>query len=442
MKKAEEFLEKALSYASAAAGQRHLQAMREAMIHVVPLTLVSSVFVLAARFPWAGYQDFMTRLLGTGWQSWESVFLRPALLGIIAYVGAVSAATSLSKSYGDDGTQAGILGLAAFALLTVQFRIRGGDADGMTHMVSMEAAVSQVGFEGRQLWLAMLCGLAAAELQHRAAGKQYLKKLPPAFARSIEPMFPLLLVVLLFGGIRVTGSLVIGAVYGASPSELSFCDIWMSFVQRPLFRLGTSLPATLFLQAANSFFWGLGLHGAQLVNAVMLPVWSTQMMENLQTFTTGGAVMPNIVTKQFIELFIWIGGSAGSLSLVLWIKLFARSKHVKQIGKMALIPALFNIDEPIVFGLPVALNPILIIPFILAPLATTAFSYLTMRLGIFPIPCGIDLPWTTPVLLGGFLATGGNPMGAVLQICNMVISFMIYTPFIYVYDKRMAETEI
>lgn len=414
MKRANEILEKALPGASAIAGQRHMLAMRTAMIYIVPFTLVNSAFVLVSHFPWTAYQEFMTHVLGQGWQGWEEAFIRPAMTGILALVGAAAAASSLAKSYGHDGTEAGVLALTAFVLL-----------------VFREGELREC-LDGRWLWLAMLSGLAAAELQHRISGKEIRKRMPQAFARSIRPMLLLFVVVAVFGGLRFFMDLISGEVFG---------DFWMRWIQRPAFYLGTSLPGTLLAQAVNSLFWGMGLHGAQLVNSVMLPAWTIRMLENLEVFTSGGTVLPNIVTKQFIELFIWTGGSAGTMSLVIWIKLFAKSEHVRLVGKTAFIPAVFNIDEPIIFGLPVALNPILIVPFLLAPLMTTAFSYLTMRAGIFPMTCGIDLPWTTPVLIGGFLATGGNVMGAVLQLCNMGISFLVYAPFIYTYDRRMAETE-
>lgn len=418
MKRAKGFFERVLPYASTAAGQRHLLALRDAMIHIVPFTLVNSAFVLVSYFPWSVYQEFMTRILGQGWQSWEAAFIRPAMTGILALVGAVTAASSLAKSYGHDGTEAGVLALTAFALLA----FRGGGR--------------RVSMDGRWLWLAMLSGLSAAEIQHRISEERIQgsvrTKIPPAFARSVRPMLPLFVVVVVFGGLRFFMGLISGEIFG---------DFWMHWIQRPVFHLGTSLPGTMLAQAVNSLFWGMGLHGAQLVNSVMLPAWTIQMLENLEVFTSGGRVLPNIVTKQFIELFIWTGGSAGTMSMVIWIKLFAKSEHVRMVGKTAFIPAVFNIDEPIIFGLPVALNPILMVPLLLAPLMTTAFSYLTMRAGIFPMTCGIDLPWTTPVLIGGFLATGGNVMGAVLQLCNMGISFLVYAPFIYVYDGRMAETE-
>lgn len=419
MKRTEKIVEKMMPYASAVAGQRHLLALRGAMIHIVPFTLASSLIVLIARFPWEPYQKLMRLILGEGWGLWSCEVLVPLVIGIIALLGSVSAAASLSKSYGHDGTEAGILALIVYAVLAFPGRAN------PTRLLG--------GANG--LWPAMLIGLGTAELYERFGflreGK-IGKKIPQAFVRSVCPMFMSLVIIGIAIGVKTVCSDIFGGI---------FCESWIVRMQRLLFDAGTSLHGTVFVQSINSLFWGMGLHGAQLVNGVMLPVWMTQTLENLEVFALGGNVYPHIVTKQFIELFVWIGGSASTLSMVIWIRLFAKSKHVKQVGKIAILPAIFNIDEPIVFGLPIAFNPILIIPFILAPVATTIFSYLTMAWGIFPRLCGIDLPWSTPVFISGFLATNGNLRGVLLQLCNLIISFIIYAPFIYVYDKQMVKNE-
>lgn len=419
MKRTEEIVEKVMPYASAAAGQRHLLAMRGAMIRIVPFTLAVSLFVLISRFPWEPYQELMRLILGDGWGRWSCDILVPLMIGIIALLGVVSTAASLSKSYGHDGVEAGILALIVYGILLLP--------DNGNQVQGLEGAGG--------LWPAMLVGLGTAELYERFAFLRegnIGKKMPQAFIRSICPMLTVFVVVGIAAGIKIIHNCIFsGMLY----------ENWMDQIRLLLFNAGTSLPGTIFVQSINSLFWGMGLHGAQLVNGAMLPVWMTQTLENLEVFAAGGTIYPHIVTKQFIELFIWIGGSASSLSMVLWIKLFAKSKHVKQVGKMAFLPAIFNIDEPIVFGLPIAFNPVLIIPFILAPVATTVFSYLTMAWGIFPRLCGIDLPWSTPVFISGFLATNGDLRGVLLQLCNLVISFAIYAPFIWTYDRHMMKNE-
>lgn len=415
----EKFMEKVMPFASAVAGQRHLLAMRDAMIRIIPFTLACSFFTLIFRFPWNPYQDFMTMLLGEDWGYWVCEVMVPAIIGMIALLGAASTAVSLSKSYGHDGIEPGILALVAYVILI------------------WPENQSQISFffAGKGLWLAMLVGLATAELQqhlgylqNRTAGT----KIPQAFVRSICPMLRVVFIVSVFIGLKF----LLHHIFDGR-----FQEIWMNGIQRLLFSSGTSLPGTLLAQVINSIFWGMGLHGAQLVNGVMLPVWMTQSLENFEIFLAGGTIFPHIVTKQFIELFIWTGGSAGSLSMVVWIKFFAKSGHVQQIGRRALLPAIFNIDEPVVFGLPVVFNPILIFPFILAPAVTTVFSYITMAQGIFPKLCGIDLPWSTPVFISGFLATNGDFGGVLLQLCNLVISFFIYAPFIFMYDRQMMKRD-
>ncbi len=422
MKKLQCFLEdKVLPVAALISGQRHLLALRDGLIMAMPLMIISSFFIIISQFPIPGYKEFMISVFGEAWTTWELGIVRPATMNLIAVVATMGVSSTLVKSYGKDGTSAGFLSLAAYLVLTPLVE---GNAWG------------QGPFGAQGLFMAMIVGLLVGETYRLTLEKNWTIKMPPsvppAISRSFEALIP--------AGVIITGSLLIRILVGLT-SFGSVQNFIYQILQQPLTKAGTSLPGTLVAQFFNSFFWGLGLHGGQLVKSVMLPIWTTQMADNLNAYTMGMTVMPNIVTKQFIELFTWVGGSAGTLSLTVWMVLFAKSKQVKEIGKLAIGPAIFNINEPVIFGLPIALNPIMIIPFILAPMATITFSYLTMSMGLFPIPVGIDMPWTTPVLISGYISTGGNLMGVVLQLLNFLISLAVYYPFISIYDKQKLKEE-
>jgi len=126
---------------------------------------------------------------------------------------------------------------------------------------------------------------------------------------------------------------------------------------------------------------------------------------------------------------------------VFWLVCFARSKVGKDIGRLSLAPGLFNINEPVVFGLPIVLNPFLMIPYICAPVIIAIFTYLTMRAGIFPAPSGLTITWTTPYFICGYLATGGKVGGLILQVINFLIAFFIWFPFIRAWDKNEVKKE-
>ncbi len=119
--------------------------------------------------------------------------------------------------------------------------------------------------------------------------------------------------------------------------------------------------------------------------------------------------------------------------------LFCKSRRIKELGKLSLVPGIFGINEPIIFGLPVVLNPMILIPFILVPTMNIVLSYLAMAMGLFP-PCnGINIPWTMPVVFSGFLST--NWMGALFQIGLLILGVFVYLPFIKIMDKQYLEEE-
>ena len=120
---------------------------------------------------------------------------------------------------------------------------------------------------------------------------------------------------------------------------------------------------------------------------------------------------------------------------------WSRSKQMKQLGKLSVGPGLFNINEPIIFGTPIVMNPLLIIPFFLTPVVMVITTYLAMSTGLVAKPVGIAIPWTTPPVLSGFLATGGSISGAVMQIVNIGIGLMIWLPFFRMWDTLKLKEE-
>lgn len=164
--------------------------------------------------------------------------------------------------------------------------------------------------------------------------------------------------------------------------------------------------------------WACGLHGANIVGGVMAPIWFGAMDTNRIAFQAGDA-LPNIFTQQFFEIWINIGGSGATLALVVTMFLRSRSKQMKQLGKLAIGPAVFNINEPIIFGMPIVMNPMLLIPFIITPLVTLVLTYIGMSTGLVAKPAGIAVPWTMPPIFSGYLATGGKISGL---SCRRLIS--------------------
>jgi PTS system cellobiose-specific IIC component len=136
-----------------------------------------------------------------------------------------------------------------------------------------------------------------------------------------------------------------------------------------------------------------------------------------------------------------MGGSGTTIALLAAI-MFAskRRKDMRDIAKLGIAPGLFNINEPVIFGLPIVLSPLFFIPFILAPVVLTIVAYIFTAIGIVPLTT-VMVPWTTPPVIGGYLATGGSIMGGLLSVINLAIAFAMYLPFVFIAEKIESDRE-
>jgi PTS system cellobiose-specific IIC component len=238
----------------------------------------------------------------------------------------------------------------------------------------------------------------------------------------------------------LTVFLLVRILFSYTPYETVQNFIY-TVIQQPLTKLGSGLGATIVAVILIQIFWFFGLHGQIIVNTVFDPIWYALNDENFQAFQAGRE-LPNVITKQFIDTFlVGMGGSGMTLAVVILIFLIGRSRQVKELGKLGGPPGIFNVNEPITFGLPIILNPLALIPWILAPVVVTVITYFAMASGLVPKPAGIIVPWTTPIGISGFLATGNAWQGAVLQIFNLLVVMAIWWPFLKIIDKSYYEKE-
>ncbi|CAI3397332.1 PTS cellobiose transporter subunit IIC [Enterococcus cecorum] len=213
-------------------------------------------------------------------------------------------------------------------------------------------------------------------------------------------------------------------------------DIVYQVIQAPLTGLGSSLPATLIALFFVQFLWFFGLHGQIIVNSVMDPIWNTLMLENLEAYKAGKE-LPHIITKPFMEVFtVGLGGSGMTLAVVILMAFVLKKKQYQDVGRLALAPGIFNVNEPVIFGLPIVLTPTILIPWVIAPLIVTTLNYLVMAAGIVPAPTGVSVPWTVPIFFSGILATN-SVLGGVLQIVDFLLVAIVWYPFLRVLDKQL-----
>lgn len=174
----------------------------------------------------------------------------------------------------------------------------------------------------------------------------------------------------------------------------------------------------------------------------MDPLWYAAQFENLEIFKQGASlVRPFIGTMDYANFFIYLGGTGLTFPLTLLMAFKCRSQRLKDLGKLSMLPGFFNVNEPVIFGLPIVLNPMMLIPFVLAPMISILVSWLAMSSGLVPFPTGVTIPWTTPVFIGGWLMTN-SWKGGMLQIVVSILSGCIYYPFIKTLDRQYLAHEI
>jgi len=247
---------------------------------------------------------------------------------------------------------------------------------------------------------------------------------PPTVAQSFSDLIPISIVVIVFLLIRI--------LFVLTPFSDSFTFVY-TILQTPLQNIGDSLGAMIFVYFLAHILWFFGIHGTNVTGAVFNPILLVLSTENQAAIQAGLAPM-HIINQQFQDLFATFGGGGSTLSLLIAMFFFCKSKRIKQLGKLAIIPGIFGINEPVIFGLPIVLNPTIAIPFILVPMLNIVISWFTMNIGLVPITNGALLPWTTPPIISGFLASGWQ--GAILQLFLIILGVIIYLPFIKTIDKE------
>ena len=229
----------------------------------------------------------------------------------------------------------------------------------------------------------------------------------------------------------MTSFVLIKFVFTLTPWENAFNFVY-SVLQLPLQHIGGSLTAMVLVYLFAHALWFLGIHGTNITDSMFMPVLYALSAENLAK-VSAGQLPENIINVQFQNLFATYGGAGSTLSLLIVAVMVAKSKRLKQLSKLSILPAVFGINEPVIYGLPIVLNPLLLVPFILVPTVNIIISYITMNIGLVPIPNGIIMPWTTPPVVSGFLSS--NWQGALLQIVLIIIGCIIYYPFVVAVDR-------
>lgn len=225
--------------------------------------------------------------------------------------------------------------------------------------------------------------------------------------------------------------------------ERTFIETIYHIIQTPLQSMSDSFFGAVGIALLISLLWWCGVHGPVIVMGIMGPIVTANALHNQSIVNAGEALIAGengkVVTNQFVDQFITVGGSGLTFGLVCCMVLFARSIQFKQLGRLSFIPGIFNINEPVIFATPIIFNPIMFIPFVTAPVLSAIMVYTSINMGFVGPFTAVQVPWTTPMVLSGFIVGGWS--AALLQIAVFCMTVCVYFPFFKYQDKLAAQDE-
>lgn len=286
------------------------------------------------------------------------------------------------------------------------------------------------------LFLGMFVAIVAIELYCWLSRQDKLKikmpdSVPANVSTSFSALFPTTITI-------ATMALIGWGVHAAT--GLYAYDIIYNVVQKPLEAVTQGLPGLLILMLVAQLFWVIGIHGNQMIKPVREPLLLAAIATNTEAFMAGTPVkeLPNIITMPFWDMYMSMGGSGVTIGLLIAVFIVGKKGPMKEIAKLSAVPGLFNINEPVIFGMPIMLNPILAIPFVITPLITGTIGYILTSIG-FAAPAAVMVPWPFPPLINGYVATAGDWGAVAAQLICIVAATLIYLPFVKIASNAEAK---
>ncbi len=397
----------------------YLQAVRDAfVIFTLPLIIAGSLFLVLANPPIAALDVWL--------KPYQAALAVPFQLsfGLMALFLTFGVAYSLAQYRRTEPVQPGIVAMVLFLVASMPVmdlnNLRLGDV------------LPYLGGQG--LLVAILLGILTTEVMRWFRSSrltiQLPKSVPPNVKRAFEALIPTFLLLTAVWLLEWFCSSHITVINGHSYQMT--IPMFIMRIFQPLVVVQDSYPAAVLEIVLMMLLWSVGIHGMNIVLAIASPFWFTTLAAN----ASGGH---GIVTEPFFHIFAHLGGSGATLPLVLYM-LRSRSSQLRTVGKVALGPAIFNINEPVTFGVPMVLNPIMMIPFILVPVIIVTINYISFSSGLVHVPVVLQ-PFTVPIGISGFVATGGDLRGGLLQFFDLLISAVLYYPFFRVWERTLVERE-
>lgn len=440
--------EKIMPRAMKISQNKYLSSVSDGFMMLMPVLIIGSMFSLLNNLAINPYQEF---IVSTGLKNFFAI---PNMVtnDILSIYAVFFIAYAFAKRLNRDQGVAGMIALFSFlavtpfgnTMVTIQQFLTTNDmtlAEGVEIPAASFLPLEWLGAKG--LFVAIFVALISTSIYDLLLTKNWMIKMPdsvpPTIGKSFAGLMPGFVSIIFFMVIdKAVALLPIEGVAGIQSGIYSL-------IQAPIENfLGNNIWSFIFAAFFAQLLWSLGIHGmTAIILPIFYPLWTSLNNANVDALNAGVSVyeLPNILNRTFWQVYTICGGSGLTLGLCLYLVFFAKSSQYKTLGKLSVIANFCGINEPIIFGLPMVLNPIMMIPFILSPIVVSVLAYGLTLINVLPRLTTI-IPLGTPVIMSGFISTAsGSWRVALFQVLIILLSAVLYLPFIKLLDKKAVLEE-
>lgn len=384
----------------------YMSAIRAGMVSVVPLTIIGGLFMIVSYLPVPGWEKRIAPYL--------QLLQIPvtATFGLLAVFVCFAIAYDLGKRLRQEAVVSATM--ATLVFLMIQIRLE-------------DLTIDMDGLGSKGLFTAILVALVAVRIQKFFTDHNVVIKLPenvpPVVYESFVSLSPLLFLILTFWLVRF--------VLGVDINHL------VETAFKPLVFALNTLPGILVYAFLVTLLWSVGINGDNAMDAIVAPIFLQYLAANVQAVTQGQP-LPYITAYGFFTAFVNVGGTGATIALAL-LMLNSKEPGYRKVSRLSLPTQIFQINEPIFFGFPIVLNPIFMVPYVLNALILTTGTYLLMHWGVIHKPF-VNVPWTTPPIIGHYLVTGGDWKAAVWGLLSLLIAMLVYFPFAKTAERQRLKS--
>ncbi|MBX9097677.1 PTS sugar transporter subunit IIC [Streptococcus gordonii] len=429
--------------------QKFLVALRDSFIGTMPVIMTGSFALminafladLPGQFGWTWITTTFQWLIDINWLVFKGSIPIVVLLFLFTF------GVNIARIYNTDKVSAGLVAVASYVItiggsISKTFELASDSQavkkaveklpefklTGNSLAVTLNGVIPGDQISARGYFTAILIGFVSVIIFCKVMNRNWTIKLPdsvpPAIMKPFLSIIPAAIAMYVVGITTyifntVTGDLMINWIY--------------KVLQAPLLSMSQSFWAVLLIVFLNKIFWFFGLHGGNVLAPVMASLFGVTMLANLEAFQAGQTI-PYMWTDNSFGAFVWFD-AIGVAIAILWQ---AKNKHYREVAKLGIFPMIFNIGEPVMYGLPIVLNPIMFIPYVLTPLLMVTVSYWATAWGLVA-PVTQNVTWVMPPVLYGFFATAFDWRAIILSLINIAISTFVYLPFVKMADKQQEQ---